>query len=47
MNFSPGYVCIRLEATTIMNNAIAMHSSLVFKACRPYYAKPENLAGES
>jgi hypothetical protein len=37
---------MRLETTTFMDNAIAMYSSLGFKACPAYCVIPENLAGE-
>jgi hypothetical protein len=44
LNPSAGYVCMRLEMTTFMDNAIA---SLAFEACPAYYAIPGNVAGES
>ena len=37
-----GYVVMRLETTTFMDKAIAMYSSLGFKACQPYYAIPDS-----
>jgi hypothetical protein len=36
-----------LETTAFMDNAIAMYSSLGFKACPAYYVIPGNVAGES
>jgi len=37
-----GYSVMRLETVTFMDTAIAMYSSLGFKACPPYYEIPEN-----
>jgi ribosomal protein S18 acetylase RimI-like enzyme len=37
-----GYAVMRLETTTFMDKAIAMYSSLGFKACPPYYVIPES-----
>ncbi len=36
-----GYGLMRLETTTLIENAIAMYSRLGFRRCQPYYVIPE------